>query len=82
MPFLLDTSAWIEYFNRTEKGKKIYDALGFGDCGTSIATIPEIVNWALKKNRDFIPLIEGVKAKKEGGSTAITCSRAGTLRES
>ncbi len=69
MVMLLDTSAWIEFFQGTEKGKKIEDILRNEENFTSIVTFPEIVNWCLKNNiQDKIKTyIEGIK----NGSTIL-----------
>ncbi len=49
---LLDTSAWIELFIRSNKGKKMGYIVGNEKCYTSIVSLAEISNWALKQNLD------------------------------
>ncbi len=50
MVVLLDTSAWIEFFQGTEKSRKVETALKSEEVFTSIITFAEIVNWCLKNN--------------------------------
>lgn len=45
---LLDTSAWIEFFQGTEKGKKVREFLKSGENFTSIVTFAEVTNWCFK----------------------------------
>lgn len=57
---LLDTSAWVEFFLKSKKGGKIKNYLRTQTCYTSILTIAEISNWAMKENvngRDLINII-------------------------
>ncbi len=42
---LLDTSAWIELFIKSELGKKVGDVIKNKQCYTSLVTIAEISNW-------------------------------------
>ncbi len=58
---LLDTSAWIEYFIGSSKGARVKAILEKEDCYTSIVTLAEITNWALKNNKDTLYLINTVK---------------------
>ncbi len=69
MVMLFDTSAWIEFFQGTEKGKGVGNILNTEENFTSIVTFPEIVNWCLKNNiQDKIKIyIEGIK----NGSTVL-----------
>ena len=69
MVMLLDTSAWIEFFQGTEKGKKVGNILRTEENFTSIVTFAEIVNWCLKNNiQDKIKeYIAGIK----NGSTIL-----------
>ena len=50
---LLDTSAWVEYFQDTEKGKKIAKIIGTAEtiCVCPL-TYAEISAWATKNNAD------------------------------
>jgi len=66
---LLDTSVWIEFFQGTEKSKKVEDILKTEENFTSIVTLAEVVNWCFKNNiQDKIKdYIEGIK----NGSTIL-----------
>jgi predicted nucleic acid-binding protein len=58
---LLDTSAWIEFFIGSEKGKRVKDVLYKNDSYTSIVTLAEVTNWALKESRDAEFLVKAIK---------------------
>lgn len=63
MVMLFDTSAWIEFFQGTEKSKKVENMLKTEENFTSIVTFAEIVNWCLKnriedKIKDYV---QGIK---------------------
>ena len=58
---LLDTSAWIEFFIGGEKGRGVSDALTSGDCSTSIVSIAEVTNWALKEGHDPTLMIDAIE---------------------
>ena len=66
---LLDTSAWIELFQETDKVLIIKDILEREENFTSTITFAEIVNWCLKNNKEdkIRAYIEGVK----NGSTIL-----------
>lgn len=63
MVMLFDTSAWIEFFQGTEKSKKIENILRTEENFTSIVTLAEVVNWCFKNNvQDKIKdYIEGIR---------------------
>jgi len=48
--FLLDTSAWIEFFTKGQEWERIGGYLKTGNCYTSVITICEIANWAFRQN--------------------------------
>ncbi len=57
---LVDTSAWVELFIKSDKGKVVRDTLKKEKCYTSIVSISEISNWASKQNlynKDLINII-------------------------
>jgi predicted nucleic acid-binding protein len=58
---LLDTSAWIEFFIGSEKGKRVKEVLYTYNCYSSIVTLAEVTNWALKEDRDVKVLVEAIK---------------------
>ena len=49
---LLDSYAWIEFFQGSEKGEKVGKILETTKCFTSIVSISEIVEWCLRNSRD------------------------------
>jgi predicted nucleic acid-binding protein len=49
---ILDTSAWIEFFEGTEKGKRVKIVLEQNKCYTSIVSLAEVTNWSLKENKE------------------------------
>ena len=53
---LLDTSAWIEFFEGSKRGEKVKEILEKEICYTSIASIAEIVNWSYneRQNKEFL----------------------------
>ena len=50
---LLDTYAWIEFFQGSEKGKKVENILKREKCYTGIVSLAEVIEWCLKN--DFNP---------------------------
>ncbi len=50
--YLLDTSAWIEFFIKSAKGEKVKRHLETKNCYTSIVSVSEISNWAIKNKLD------------------------------
>jgi len=60
---LLDTSAWVEFFTGEDKGRKVKNVLLEEKCYTSIVSLAEISNWAMKKGRDpkrFLDIIDSL----------------------
>ena len=66
---LLDTSAWAEFFIKSEKGEIVKRYLKAEECQTNIVTLAEISNWAMKENLNGKELIDfagtPVKPKSE-----------------
>ncbi len=58
---LLDTSAWIEFFIGSIKGKRVKEVLYKDDCYTSIVSLAEVTNWALKEDREVLSLVNTVE---------------------
>ena len=60
---LLDSSAWIEFFEGTQAGRKVAEFLKNEENFTNVVTLAEIINWCLRNNReDKAELyIEGIK---------------------
>nr|MDO8098860.1 PIN domain-containing protein [Candidatus Njordarchaeota archaeon] len=55
---LIDTSAWIEFFLKTEKGVKVKQHLETWSCYTSIVSIAEISNWARRQKLNGRELVK------------------------
>ncbi|MBI2144837.1 PIN domain-containing protein [Candidatus Woesearchaeota archaeon] len=58
---LLDSSAWIDFIEGNEKGRKIRQIIEGQDSFTSLATIAELTQWCLKNRREEVATIEDVK---------------------
>ena len=60
---LFDTSVWIEFFQGTDKGKKVEKILVREENFTSIVTFAEVINWCFKNNKEdkIEAYIEGIK---------------------
>jgi predicted nucleic acid-binding protein len=54
---LLDTSAWVEFFQKTERGEKVKHYLKKERCFTSIVSIAEISHWARKQKLNSKELV-------------------------
>ena len=66
---LFDTSAWIEFFQGTDKAEKVKEKLTTEENFTSIVTFAELINWCLKNNLEskIKEYIQGIKI----GSTIL-----------
>ncbi len=60
---LFDTSAWIEFFQGTEKGKKVREFLKSKENFTNIVTFAEVINWCLRNRLEskIRPYISAIK---------------------
>ena len=58
---LLDTSAWIEFFIGSPEGRQVRKVLEEQDCYTSMGSLAEIIDWAIKEEADALYLIKTVK---------------------
>lgn len=58
---LLDTSAWVEFFIGSAKGRRVKEVLDKDDCYTSIVSLAEVANWALREDRDALSLVNNIK---------------------
>lgn len=61
MKNILDSSAWIEYFAGTEKGKVVDNALK-DRIGTSIIAIAELADKFARENREFDGALNFIRA--------------------
>ncbi len=62
---LFDTSAWIEFFQGTERGKKLQEYLKGEENFTCIVTFAEVTNWCLRNNLES-KISSYIKAIKKG----------------
>ncbi len=62
---LFDTSAWIEFFQGTERGKKVQEPLKNEENFTCIVTFAELINWCLR-NRLENKITSYIKTIKQG----------------
>jgi len=64
---LFDTSAWIEFFQGTRKGKKVRQFLKVEENFTNIVSFAEVINWCLRNNLEnrINSYIEGIKKGSE-----------------
>jgi len=64
--YLLDTSAWIEFFLGTKKGVVVQEILSAQNTIiTTSSSLAEIYDWTLKENKDFAPAVELVRRKSK-----------------
>lgn len=61
--YCLDSSAWIEYLDGTDKGRKIKDIVEAGKTKTSIIAIAEIADRYVRQNKDFRMALAFIKSK-------------------
>jgi len=59
---LLDTYAWVEFFNGTKKGKKVKAILEKENCFTSAICLAELSEWIERENLDRKEKMHEVKA--------------------
>jgi predicted nucleic acid-binding protein len=57
---LLDTSAWVEFFEGTNKGARVKDVLSQNKCYTSIVSLAEVTNWSLKEKRNAVFFVDTI----------------------
>ncbi len=57
---LLDTSAWIEFFLGTEKGKKAEGILNSEPSFTALVSVAEIVVWCLRNQQNVSGMLQKV----------------------
>jgi predicted nucleic acid-binding protein len=58
---LLDTSAWVEYFIGSVVGRRVKEVLEKEECYTSLVTIAEITNWALRERKNASSMIDTIE---------------------
>lgn len=58
---LLDTSAWVEYFKGSEKGKKVLKIAAEEEMYTSAITFAEIARWVVDNGGDVYFVLSQIK---------------------
>ena len=79
---LLDSSAWIEFFEGVGKYKRVAEVLKSEENHTCIVTVAEVVNWCLRNNLEskIMEYIEGIaKGSKILNLTVEITAAAGRL---
>lgn len=61
--YLIETSAWVEYFGGTEKGQKIRDIIENEEIVTSIMAIIELADKSERQQVESKTLIEFIQAR-------------------
>lgn len=69
---LLDTSAWIEFFEGTPLGLQVKELIKHEQCYTCCLSLAEIVSWCLRNRHDIDFYIETV----EKNSTVLTVKKS------
>ena len=57
---LLDTSAWVEFFEGTKNAERVKEILLSQNCYTSMVSVAEVANWAEKEGQDLELLIDNM----------------------
>jgi|SRR3989338_3554761 len=58
---LLDTSAWVEYFESSKEGAQVKNILKNYACYTSVISLAEITLWCKKNNADAEAFLKTIK---------------------
>ncbi len=61
--YVLDSSAWIEYFRGSEKGRKIQEIVEKETIGTGIIAIAELSDKFEKEKNDFRKALQFIESK-------------------
>jgi len=61
--YSLDSYAWAEFFDGTEKGKQVKELIENEEIATSIITIAELSDKCAKEGRELRPFIEFIQSK-------------------
>ena len=61
--YVLDSYAWAELFDGTEKGKKVKGITDKGSIGTSVITLAEFSDKCARDGRDLEPFLRFIQAK-------------------
>ena len=61
--YVLDTYAWAELFDGTEKGKRVKELIDNGNVATSIIVLAELSDKCAKETRELEPFVSFIEAK-------------------
>ena len=79
--YMLDSSAWIEYFSGSEKGAKIKDIVESSMTVTSILSVAEISDKFSKERERFDKFLAFVRnVSSVTNLTVVSCSESGKLK--
>ncbi len=59
--YIVDTSAWIEYFSGSSKGEKVRDIIEEGETGTPIIVIAELNDKYVREGKEFGTSLKFIK---------------------
>ncbi len=83
--WIFDTSAWVEYFLKSEMGRRVKQLLETQACCTAVISIAELSQWAMKNGRDGKQLIRYVADLSEilplSGKTAFLAGELNATRK-
>ena len=60
--YVLDTYAWAEFFDGSEKGKKVKEIIAEGKVASSIIVLAELADKCARENRDLEPFIKFIES--------------------
>lgn len=61
--YILDSCAWAEFFDGTDKGQRVKDILQEGNSGTSIIALAEFSDKCARENRNADHFVRFIQAK-------------------
>ena len=60
--YVLDTYAWAEFFDGSEKGKKVKEIIAEGNVASSIIILAELADKCARENRELEPFIKFIES--------------------
>ena len=61
--YVLDTYAWVGFFDGTEKGKRVKGVIDSGNVATSMIALAELSDKCARENRELGPFVSFIEAK-------------------
>ena len=61
--YFLDTYAWADLFDGTEKGKRVKELVEQGNVATSMIALAELSDKCARENRELEPFVSFIEAK-------------------